>query len=292
MAVNQSDHDPLYLVKLNCFWAWPPLQAAKSPIVLFLRNPAHEEGDPARVPLFFSKVQSPPQTWSGADGGHWQSLGRHDILIANDGPLESIRYRRLDEVGFEFERQVVKANDSPWIHTYRLASYPLQFYSRASTAPRQWNFRSIVKPPTTLLENEAFIYHVTTQGDTGQGQVGYLAIVKWNRWARLTLSYGVWLHIQPGLFLDEHMLRAKPESDRSQPYPVTAPVLPEFAAAGQPASLSMTYDTRENIAMKMTTRSSPRHPALRQFYVTFVVQNADEGNAFSDPLVLFTGQRG
>ena len=57
MLPTHPTHEPNYLIQLNCAWAWAPLEATRSPLVMFLRDANPLADDPTKVPLFFNRIE-------------------------------------------------------------------------------------------------------------------------------------------------------------------------------------------------------------------------------------------
>ncbi|KAF4458649.1 HET-domain-containing [Fusarium albosuccineum] len=85
--VPYEDTDPRYAIQLNCAWAWPPPQTAKSAMLLFLAKdpgkPLHED-----ALVFFQRTGEHHMHWGEMSSSQKKSLGRHDILITR---LEEIQ---------------------------------------------------------------------------------------------------------------------------------------------------------------------------------------------------------
>ncbi len=282
MPSNHRDIDTLYLIKLNCSWSWPPLKDAWTPLVIFLRDPESRlDDDPAKIPLFFRKVQFPPQTWRMTDSGQWCSLGRHDILIANDAaPPRDNWQRSMNVAHLRFVEPIF--NGAAVHYHYHLARL---------VTDEDWAIQLKYKPPNFLAENEAFIYTAARKSETGTTgyQVGYLAIVKWNRWTRRGLTCGVWPFVsRRGVAgADERTMQRLLGVDRDQPYPRTTPVVPEFG--GQVADSVV-------MALRITVGRVPESygPGRRCFAITLAEENLAEreGKAGEDvfPVVAKKGE--
>jgi hypothetical protein len=216
MPLNGPNEESIYLVQLNCAWAWPPLESERSPLVLFLRDADFRTNDPARIPLFFTKVEFPTQTWRAVDSGQWHNLGRHDILIAERASPRINVCGGMGSIAFQF---------TP------LPGFPANrgyYLSRIDSMTGLWNFYpEIDAPPATLKMNEACIYRGELSDGNMEKRPGYryLVVIKWNRWNYRSLSCGVWLRSPT----DKDALERLLDSDQDGPYPNTAPYyIPEF----------------------------------------------------------------
>jgi hypothetical protein len=215
MPPSDPNQEPIYLVQLNCAWAWPPLKAARSPLVLFLRDADSATNDPGRIPLFFRKVKFSTQTWRAVDSGQWCSLGRRDILIEERASPRTDVWGGTGSVAFDFKPLL----SSPANHSYYLA--------RIDSRTGLWNVHAPTDAPPVILErNEACIYRGELRGGIAVKRTGnrYLVVIKWNRWNRESLSCGVWFRSPT----DKDALESLLDGDRDGPYPNTAPYLPEF----------------------------------------------------------------
>lgn len=271
MPSNHRDTDTLYLIKLNCSWAWPPLKAAWTPLVLFLRDPDSWRGhsDLAKIPLYFRKVQFSPQSWRMVDSGQWDNLGRHDILIAHDAAPARDTRRALNVANFRF---IEPAFDIPAENHYHMA--------RLATETA-WTVLPADRPPKFIAENEAFIYTATTRSETGRrDQVGYLAIVKWNRWTRRGLTCGIWPLASPrGVTgATNRMIERLLDADREQPYQHTAPIVPELGGSDVANSVVM--------ALQITAGRDTFGSGRRLFIITVGTEDLSEreGRAGEDVL--------
>ncbi|KAK4233552.1 heterokaryon incompatibility protein-domain-containing protein [Achaetomium macrosporum] len=221
---DHSNLQSLYLIPLNCTWSRNTQLAARGPMVLFLRDAQGPADDSTRVPELFTKVGcSPMMTW---DCGQWESLGRHDILIALEGSPEVGSGNKKSEVDIRFQPYALPSAGGPvtrFDHTCYLG--------RIDHPTGQWDITEKRGPPPTIAENEALICTVSTRSRETWQTVGYVTIVKWNRWSpRRGLTYGIWLLDDDERDLHYYMLRLRLDSDRTHRYPITAPGLLEFGS--------------------------------------------------------------
>jgi hypothetical protein len=78
----------LFAIRLNCAYAWPPLDATKSPMLTFLQiDPIREDGRRLR---FFRRTGDYLRTWSDVSSAEWTSHGECDIFIrAEPDPVQA-----------------------------------------------------------------------------------------------------------------------------------------------------------------------------------------------------------
>jgi hypothetical protein len=279
---NHADRHSLYLVQLNCCWAWPPLDAVRSPLVLFLRDPNDQDGHHGRIPLFFKRIRFYPQTWRGADSGQWQSLGRHDILIANETFHTVDPWREMESVELKFG-PILTTCMNP-VQTYHLA--------RRNRHTGQWDITKKDWAPTGLAQNEAFVHTISTESP---GRVGYLIIVKWSRWARRSLACGVWQLACPPSGPEDDMLRCKLESDQDRPYPSTAPIVPALHWPSEGTGVvALRINAKHNLIkakhnlIQRTMAPFTIPPPTRQFTIALVVRFSTERKGRTDHRILPT----
>lgn len=248
---HHADYEPLYLVQLNCCRSWPPI--IPSPLVLFLRDAAvdSDSSGSAKIPLFFLKLDFPPQTWRAADFGQWKSLGRHNILVSEErAKLPNYNYN-AEKIGLNFTEKFPSTID---------VRHRLVLTDRYTM---QWAVEDMsVLPvsPTWLTELEAYICLLTVKSTTPTNQDGYLVVVKWNQWNRQTLSCGVWLLQQMGSIKSLPAVILKHLTcDKNQPYPTTAPCLPQFR---------ISKDQNQVMGLKISPIAGSSHP--RHFFIALV----------------------
>jgi len=73
--------DTLYAIRLSCAFAWPPLNASKSPIMIFLQRDSSREDLQETVPTFFRRTGSYLRTWSEVSSAAWKSHGLRVIFV-------------------------------------------------------------------------------------------------------------------------------------------------------------------------------------------------------------------
>ncbi|KAF5011321.1 hypothetical protein FDECE_2571 [Fusarium decemcellulare] len=82
-----EDPEPLYAIRLNCAWAWPPLQTVKNPMLLLLvRDPDKLVSEDA--PVYFQRFGQSRRHWGEMSSTQKRSLGRHDILITRPKKIQ------------------------------------------------------------------------------------------------------------------------------------------------------------------------------------------------------------
>lgn len=209
-AVPSPDEESLYLIQLNCSKTWPPFEAARCPMVLFLRSIDASNDNPDDVPVHFRKIGCAPQDWREANNGQWRSLGRHDVLILDEEMTSS---SLTNSLGIRFDLKL--HNDGPLSGWQRHVRFHLAAYESRS---RGWDFsEECDEAPSRLQKNEACVCVVEFTAANMLAQ--YVVIAKYNS---RHLSYGIW---EVG-FADQDELRVELrkllESDKNQPFPSEA----------------------------------------------------------------------
>jgi hypothetical protein len=86
-----SGEESLCVIQLNCSWEWPPLDATKSSMVLFLQRAQTECALSKKRPVFLKRISGFLRNWSEIDSSNWRSLGKQDVLITEEsGPIAQI----------------------------------------------------------------------------------------------------------------------------------------------------------------------------------------------------------
>jgi hypothetical protein len=151
---------------------------------------------PGSVPIFFRKMQHFPKTLCAAD--HWQSLGRHDIVIM-DGAASvpsTDRGRSIIPadagISIRLEYSSFLETESLMYHGDRLA--------RWDNYGKSWIIFPVLsplfQPAYSLKLGEALISwivrRVRPEDDNNSDSERYMMIFKWGFGGRPQASYGLW----------------------------------------------------------------------------------------------------
>lgn len=204
-----------YVTKLNCAWAWPPLESTKKPIVIFLQPDKTKHSSSADPLAFFRRDHRwLLKDWiqlTAVDPRPWIDLGKREIFISQEGGKQEdisipgfLVMRQFLGISRSYGRpttgQHFRKNSDPSIHTWQLTCDDGK--------------QGLFDDRRPILKNEAAVEESVDFSD-GVHRGFYTIITKWTP---LGLSFGIW-EAKSLKLTDLASFHRLLEADQDKPFP-------------------------------------------------------------------------
>jgi hypothetical protein len=245
---NLPGGESLYIIKLNCSWGWPPLEASRSPMVLFLQSTQEEIDFSNKQPLTFKRISSVLRSWNEISSIAYHNRGRQDILITDD--REFIVQNAVSKVMVALK------------YPEMISLGVIQRFHQDRSA-QTWRIVDHVGSPAELevliSQHQAAAMqikvHGLEEGAAETPQRNYLIIVKWG--LRFP-SFGIWERTLPSLGGIFKLL----DSDRELRYPSSVHFEESVIRIAMIPKPSPMTHSQKQVCLQIMVDSKPIDPSL------------------------------
>ncbi|KAF4629091.1 hypothetical protein G7Y89_g9061 [Cudoniella acicularis] len=251
------DGESIFAIQLNCSRGWPPLDATKSPLVLFLQIMHAKHDFSNKQPVFCKKISTLLRNWHELISCEYRSWGRQDILITEGKETEPIAQIGSSDTLVTFDQ------------TQEISLLVFnRFYQTSPAFGQRWNFDCTLN---SHARNPRGFEIIVSRYQAVVGEILVRTPTRWStlgiiiKWAPRSLSFGVRESGAYNVPIWKDTLKYL-DFDRERPYP----------------SSVVLSNLSENFVVRVATIPKPVPVSQAQRHACFTITVRDLGKRLED----------